>query len=118
MEISDHAQLKEAIARMCAALEEIGASDNAVFSSRVVAHELLTNALVYGGGEAQFTFREEAGEIFIAVRAKRAFEPPKKIARADLYAERGRGLYLVDALSLRREYSEEEGVVAVIAAQP
>lgn len=116
MEISDHAALKAGIARMCAALEELGVPENAVFSSRVVAHELLTNALEYGGGAARFTFALKEGEIYISVRSGRAFEPPKRIARADLYAERGRGLYLVDALSKRREYSEAEGVCVVIPA--
>lgn len=114
MKISDHATLKAEVARMCAALGEMGVPESAVFSSRVVAHELLTNALQYGGGVAQFSFRMTGDEIAISVRAERAFEPPKTIARADLYAERGRGLYLVDALSKRREYTREEGVCAFI----
>ena len=102
---------------MCSALEEMGVPEGAVFSSRVVAHELLTNALEYGGGEAQFSFKVAGGEIAICVRAKRVFRPPEKTSRAALYAERGRGLYLVDALSVRRDYSEEEGIVAFIAAE-
>lgn len=114
MKIADHAALKEGIARMCSALEEMGVPVDAVFSSKVVAHELLTNALEYGGGEARFSFRLSGNSIRISVRAKYGFEPPKKIARADLYAECGRGLYLVDALSERREYSEEEGVCAFV----
>lgn len=114
MEIADYRGLKEGLARMCSVLEEQGVPENAMFSSKVVAHELLTNALEYGGGVAKFTFCKEGESVVISVRAERAFEPPKKIARADLYAERGRGLYLVDALSEKRKYSEEDGVSVVI----
>ena len=117
MTVSGYAALKAEIARMCGALKGMGVPENAVFSSRVVAHELLTNALEYGGGEAQFSFRRAGDEITICVQAKRPFRPPEKAARADLYAERGRGLYLVDALSVRRDYSEEAGIIAVIAIE-
>ncbi len=117
MTVRSFPALKAEIARMCGALEEMGVPENAVFSSRVVAHELLTNALEYGGGEAVFSFLKEGDEITICVRAKRAFRPPEKAARAELYAERGRGLFLVDALSVRRDYSEEAGIIAVIAIE-
>ncbi len=113
MKISDFLGLKKEIARMCLCLREDGVPEEAVFASRVVAHELLTNALTYGGG-AQFSYEKSGQEICIAVQADSAFRPPEKTVCADLYAERGRGLYLVDALSRRREYSEERGICVFI----
>ena len=68
----------------------------------------------YGGGVEAFSFALEGEEVRITVRGKRAFCPPEHIPRADVMAEHGRGLYLVEALSCRRAYSDREGLSVFI----
>ena len=113
-EIDNFSALKEALRRMCAELSEGDVPDGVVFESKVVANELLVNALQYGGGRAYFNVRREEGTIRIAVRGERAFCPPERAVCSDADAERGRGLFLVDALSARRTYSESEGTIVIL----
>ena len=114
MEILDYNAMKTALARMCACFAAENVPENAVFDSKLVAHELLANALQYGGGRAYFTFERRGDEIRITVRGEREFRPPEKTDRVDVDAERGRGLFLVDALSAERNYSAENGISVVI----
>ena len=73
--IEDFPAMKEAVAAMRALLE--GASEDLVFESMLVARELITNALRYGGGRAYFTYDVEKGYLRIAVRSENGFRPPK-----------------------------------------
>lgn len=110
IEIDGFSSMKEALERMREELATDEVPEDTLFDARVIAHELLTNALVYGGGRAYLSYRVEGSEVCITVRGVRAFRPPERAARADVSAERGRGLYLVDRLSVRKRYSEEDGV--------
>ena len=113
MEILDYNAMKTALARMCACFAAENVPENAVFDSKLVALELLANALQCGG-RAYFTFERRGDEIRITVRGEREFRPPEKTDRVDVDAERGRGLFLVDALSAERNYSAENGISVVI----
>ncbi len=113
-QVDDFNALHSALARMCAALQAEAVSEDAVFNCRLVANELLVNALEYGGGSAAFSVRREGDTLRISVRSAVAFRPPETPVCSDLTAERGRGLFLVDALSEAREYSEREGICVVV----
>lgn len=106
--------LKTALRRISAELFEEGDPDGAVFDSKLVINELVTNALRYGGGSALLSVEREGRELRVSVRGKNDFRPPEKSTCSDASAERGRGLFLVDALCISRDYSEEEGVRVVI----
>ncbi len=106
--IEDFPAMKEAVAAMRALLE--GASEDLVFESMLVARELITNALRYGGGRAYFTYDVEKGYLRIAVRSENGFRPPAEVPRASVDAESGRGLFLVDSLSEKRDYDEKLGI--------
>ena len=77
--IEDFPAMKEAVAAMRALLE--GASEDLVFESMLVARELITNALRYGGGRAYFTYDVEKGYLRIAVRSENGFRPPAEVPR-------------------------------------
>ena len=113
-EIGDYNALRAALARMCAGLAEASVPEGTVFDSKLVANELVINALRYGGGRAYFSFRAGENGVRISVRSEIAFRPPETVSRTDPQAERGRGLYLVDMLAGDRDYSEEEGVIVVV----
>lgn len=76
-----------------------GADDDAVFDSRLVCCELITNVLRHCGCGAIFKGELNGGVIKITVRAE---EPVGEIRVPDLpsvLAEGGRGLYIVNAVS-------------------
>lgn len=113
-DIDDFTSLKAALAEMCAVFRDDSVPEGAVFDCKLVAKELLSNALRYGGGSARLKFERADNEIRISVKSAREFEPPKVSVCSDVTAERGRGLYLVDALSDARAYSKEEGICVIV----
>lgn len=113
-QVDDIRALRAALESMCSALEAQSVPENAVFDCKLVANELLINALRHGGGHALFTAETQADEVVIRVRSGSDFRPPEKPACSDVDAECGRGLFLVDALSVSRSYSKEDGICVVI----
>ena len=113
-EVDDFRALKAALERMCSVLERDAVPENAVFDCKLVASELLSNALRYGGGHAAFTAEKQGGEVIIRVRSAKNFRPPDRVECSSVDAECGRGLFLVDALSASRTYSEEDGICVIV----
>ncbi len=111
-EIDDYNALREALQKMSLALREL--SEETVFNSKLVATELLSNVLQHGGGRAIFRVEKTGDEIRICVQSENKYRPPEKSVCADLYAERGRGLFLVDAYCERRTYSDEDGITVFL----
>ena len=113
-EIDGYNALRNALKKMCIALENDKIPDGAVFKCKLVADELVSNVLQHGEGSAFFSF-ERCGEVVkISVRGSNEFRPPEVSACADVESESGRGLFLVDAVCETRRYSREEGVCVVI----
>lgn len=115
-EIDDYNALRTALKQMTLALGEVF-SEETVFESKLVAAELLSNVLQHGGGKAWMRVEHSEDEIRICVRCENAYRPPEKSVCADAYAERGRGLFLVDAYCERRTYSDDEGVIVFLKGQ-
>lgn len=76
-----------------------GANDDDIFASRLVSCELITNVIRHGGDEAEFTGTLTGDRIIITVSAESlkgvdvCGNPP------DVFAESGRGLYIVKCIS-------------------
>ena len=113
-EIDDLNTLKTAIAQMCSVFRNDEIPEGAVFDCKLVAKELLSNALRYGGGSARFKFERSGDEIRISVKSANDFVPPKTSVCSEVTAERGRGLFLVDSVSTARRYSKEEGICVIV----
>lgn len=111
-EITTYGALKEAWACISADLE--GLPEGLVFDSRLALCELVVNALRYGGGRAFVHAERRGGEVLISVRSENGYRPPERSQCPSAESERGRGLFLVDALCAVREFSEEEGVRIVL----
>lgn len=112
--IDDYEALASALGKMCEFLRGEEVPEETVFSSRLVANELLTNVLQHGGGSARFRFRMAGGEFLLCVKGENAYRPPAKSSSVPAEAESGRGLFLVDAYCERREYSETDGILVYI----
>lgn len=109
-EIGDYNALKDALYEMCSALSREQLPAETVFNSKLVANELLSNVLQHGAGKAVFRVRREGNELLICVRGEENYRPPETSSCASVDEESGRGLYLVDAYSDRRDYTEREGI--------
>lgn len=109
-EIDDFNALRTALHQMCLKLTAEKIPEETVFQSKLVADELLSNVLQHGGGRAYLVAEREGDEIRISVRGSNDYRPPETSTCADVYAESGRGLFLVDRFCSRREFSEREGI--------
>lgn len=113
-EIEDYNALKLALDSLCSGLFQREVPQETVYDSKLVASELLSNALRHGGGKAFFSVEIEDEVISISVRSLHAFRPPDKSILSSLESEHGRGLYIIDTLVETRRYSEEGGTSVVI----
>ena len=88
-------------------LTEQQVCEDDVFASKLISCELLTNVIRHGGDEADFVGQLSDGEIKITVAADSLKgvdingEPP------DVFAESGRGLYIVKVFSSGIERGRE-----------
>lgn len=108
-EIDDYNALERALNQMSNALAR-EVSEDAVFTCRLVASELLSNVLQHGGGRAFFRAEKRGSRVLISVRGEEEFCPPEASTLAPVDAERGRGLFLVDFYCEKRTYCKEEGI--------
>lgn len=113
-QIDDYNGLKAALREMCAEFAEACVPAGAVFDCKLVASELLSNALRYGGGSARFTFERAGDCVRISVKSAEEFIPPERSVCSGATEERGRGLFLVDTIGESRRYSKEEGICVVV----
>lgn len=98
-EVDDIKDINGELFRFLRYLEALGVNADAVFDSRLVSCELLTNVIRHCGGTACFSGEFARGEVVITVSAT---QPNGKIVVPDLpsvLAESGRGLYIVNAVS-------------------
>lgn len=98
-EVDDLKKMNTELARFLSYLQGLGVDDDALFDSRLVSCELITNVLRHCGCSACFSGVLDGGEITITVCAT---DPSGEITVPDLpavLAEGGRGLYIVNALS-------------------
>ncbi len=113
-EIKNYEEFKAAVEELCAFLTAQEIPTERVFDSKLIVHELIGNVLQHSGCGAKL--RAELTEEFIGitVRGEKAYKPPKEGALPPCFAERGRGLYLVDALSAERIFTEEGDILVRI----
>ena len=113
-EIDNYNALKTALNTLCAGLTQQDVPQETVYDSRLVADELLSNALRHGGGKAFFSVDIGDDMISLSVRSLHSFRPPDKSLLSSRESEHGRGLYIVDTIVETRRYSEEGGTSVVI----
>lgn len=106
--------LQDAIARLCEFLEEWDVPRDNIFDSKLVVSELVSNALKHTQGVATFESEVKDGFIRIKVGSSVAFAPPKKSACSDVYAEHGRGLFLVDSVCENRMTTDKGEIIVTI----
>ena len=113
-EIENYTSLKSAVEELCNVLSSSDIPTDRIFDSKLVAYELLGNVLKHSGGSAKLHLWIKESELELKVLSTCAFCPPEKGKCADVYAENGRGLYLVDSVSAERICTEDGGILVRI----
>ncbi len=113
-EIGDYLSLREAIESVNNVLAKHGVPDERVFDARLVVSELVGNVLRHAKTTA--TLGVEIGGEFLEIHVRSAlpFFPPSVSQKAELFAESGRGLFLVDSVSEERIPTKEGGTLVRI----
>ncbi len=114
VEIVDYNTLKKALQLLCDTLKEYKVPHDTVCDSKLVADELISNALQHGGGKAYLNVEIKGDLISLSVKGAHAFVPPAETMMVKVDAERGRGLYIIDALVETRESSADGGTFVTI----
>lgn len=112
-EVKNKDTLQAALRSLCAFLQEKNIPQSAIFDCRLVACELLGNVLRHAQGTAKLfgTINDEFVEL--KIQSQDTFFPKKTVC-AEVYAENGRGLFLVENAVENELYCEEDGLLVRI----
>lgn len=92
-----------------------GANDDDIFASKLISCELITNVIRHGGDEAEFTGEMCADRITVTVTAESLKGVDLCRPVPDVFAESGRGLYIIRCFSTDIECSDKGGIKVVIS---
>ena len=112
--IDSYESLKTAVADFCAYLIQNGVSNDSIFDCRLVVSELVGNILKHEQTTAFLSVQVTDTEVVLSVRSANGFEPPVVSRCSGVYAENGRGLFLVYTLCDGQMYTEENTIVVKI----
>ena len=104
-EIENYASLREATEKISKSLSERSISQERVFDIRLVINELVGNVLRHAKTSARLGVVIESGFVELCVYSEAAFVPPTVSRKVEVFAESGRGLFLVDSVSEERIYT-------------
>lgn len=111
-ELSERQSIKAATDALCLFLEEAGACAEKIFDSKLVATELIENVFRHTQGAARLEGKIAEGLLELSVYSSGGGAPPTVSRKAEVFAENGRGLFLIDSVCVSR--SQSEGAVKVI----
>ena len=110
-QVKDCVALQTALDGLCKELSVRQVEQDCIFDCKLVACELLSNALKYGGGKADLQAELQGGYIVLKVLSQTEFELPEQIECSGLFAENGRGLFLVNTLCEGEIHTDRKSVV-------
>ena len=90
-----------------------GVADDDIFAGKLVSCELITNVIRHGGDAAEFTGTLSGDRIIITVSSESMKGLEITPAVPDVFAESGRGLYIVESLCTGEIERGEDGEIRV-----
>lgn len=114
MEVKNFEALKEAMKELCDFLAESDVPEDSVFDSKLVVSELVSNVLQHSDGVASLESEIRGEFIELKVRSSVRFCPPEESRCSEVYAESGRGLFIVDNVCTERSFTEDGGIKVLI----
>lgn len=112
-EVKNYTTLRGAIDALTSILHAENVSPDSVFDSKLVVSELLGNVLQHSQGEAKLHLEIKDGALEMRIHATDNYVP-KCFDCSDVYAEHGRGLFLVKKYCEICTFSETEGIFVKI----
>ncbi|MBO5525952.1 MAG: hypothetical protein J5993_04305 [Clostridia bacterium] len=112
-EILDYEGMERVLKDLSDYLTKLNICDEIVFDSRLVTSELISNILQHSAGKAYFTGLVRNGFVELEIGSDEKFTPPAVSRCSTVYAESGRGLFLVDSFCERR-VTTDDGVKVYI----
>ena len=112
--VKNCATLQTALEELCTYLSEQNIGQDNVFDSKLVACELLGNVLKYTNGKAGLRCEIKDGCIELKTVSETFFALPENIECSGLFAEHGRGLFLVKTICEGKVFAEKDGILAKI----
>lgn len=109
-EVKDLETFHKAMQALCEFLTSENVSPDSIFDSRLVASELLGNVLRHANGTAKLHGKVANGFVELKIVSAHAYYPTEKALCSELYAEHGRGLFLVDSICKELVFKEEDGL--------
>lgn len=115
--IENYATLRSAIEEFCNFLSTANVPKSSIFDSKLVLYELLGNVVKHSDGEASLQGGVENGFVEVKIFSSSPFQMPKHNPCADVQAEHGRGLFLVDSVCYERVETADGGILVRIKIQ-
>lgn len=109
-QIDNYLSLREAIENVSRFLTECDVPAERVFDTRLVVSELVGNVLRHAKTTATLGVEIRGGFVEMHVRSELPFVPPTVSRKAEVFAESGRGLFLVDSVSEERVSTTDGGI--------
>ena len=113
-EVNNLNELRERAKSLVDFLATAGVPLDYAFDSRLIISELVGNVLKHSRSVARMEAFVEGREIHLTVYAENGSLPPSVSVCSEVTAEGGKGLYLVDKLSMKRTVTLDGGVRVVI----
>ncbi|MBQ7913006.1 MAG: ATP-binding protein [Clostridia bacterium] len=112
--IENYLALREATDRLCAFLLAEKVDEERAFDCKLIVYELIGNVLKHADGGATLYGEVSDGLVRLKLVAAKPFCPPNTTACADVFAEQGRGLFLVEKLCEEQTFtSEGEWIITI-----
>ena len=115
--IENYLALREATEQFCTFLIEKKVDEERAFDCKLIVYELIGNVLKHSGGNATFHGEIEGEVIRLKIGAEKPFCPPNMAACADVFAEGGRGLFLVQKLCKEQVFTDEGELIITIKSK-
>ncbi len=109
-EVKDSSALQNALRELCSFLAENGVSEDCTFDCKLVLYELVGNILRHSGGVATVHGTILGEFVEWKVFSSSPFVPPEKSVCSEVYAESGRGLFIVDKVCAERVYTPDGAI--------
>jgi anti-sigma regulatory factor (Ser/Thr protein kinase) len=108
--VNNYIALKQMLKEWTAFLQEEQVFSDAIFNSKLVIDELAGNIIKHAKGEAEVKGKVENGFILLQIHSTKPYIPPKETVCSEVFAESGRGLFIVDKICYSRTSTNDGGI--------
>lgn len=117
LKFSNLKEMQAEMERLCEFLFREQIPSDSIFDSKLVVSELVGNIIKHSGATASLHTEVKDGIITLKILSSNPYFLPEKGVCSDVYAESGRGLFLVDSICQTRTQNEKGEIQVTIAVK-